>query len=87
MRVKHDCLRETVRALQSLRDQIVIKPEDEPVKTLFEKVGGMENIKHIASLTMKKVLECPILKPYFDSTPIDLHSKRLSYYISYLTGG
>ena len=30
MRVKHDCLKETVRALQSLRDQIVIKPQELP---------------------------------------------------------
>ncbi len=40
MRVKQDCLREMVRLLQNLRDEIVTKPEDEQAKTLYEKLGG-----------------------------------------------
>jgi len=35
---------------------------------------------------MKKVLECSKLKPYFDSTPINLHQKRLASYIISLIG-
>ena len=36
---------------------------------------------------MKKVIECGKLKPFFDSTPMELHVKRFAYYLSYMTGG
>lgn len=36
---------------------------------------------------MKKVVDCDKLKPFFDSTPMELHVKRFAYYISYMTGG
>lgn len=45
MRVKHDCLKETVRTLQSMRDHLVKKPEDIPVKTLYEEVGGIDKLR------------------------------------------
>lgn len=35
---------------------------------------------------MNKVLECPKLKPFFDSTPIFLHTKRMAAYILSMIG-
>jgi truncated hemoglobin YjbI len=56
-------------------------------ESLYDKLGGIERIKQLTQNTMKKVIECGKLKPFFDSTPIELHVKRFAYYISYLTGG
>ncbi|CDW90472.1 protozoan cyanobacterial globin family protein [Stylonychia lemnae] len=86
MRVKQDCLREMVKVLQNLRDQFVSKQEEEPQRTLLDKLGGQQNVKILAESTMNKVLECTKLKPYFDSTPISLHQKRLASYIVSIIG-
>lgn len=62
-----------VKVVQNLRDSIVSKPEEAPLKSLYERLGGKNNIIMFAERTMEKVLDCPKLKPYFDSTPISLH--------------
>jgi truncated hemoglobin YjbI len=64
-----------------------MKPDEEPIKSLLDKLGGPNGIKEITEKTMTKVLACPKLKPFFDSTPIGLHSKRLAYYIMSIIGG
>ena len=63
------------------------KIEIEPEQTLYDKLGGIDGIKKITETTMRKVIECGKLKPFFDSTAMEIHIKRFAYYISYMTGG
>lgn len=55
--------------------------------SLYDRLGGKENIKRVVELSMQKALMTPQLKSYFDSTQIDLHIKRMAAYICYVIGG
>lgn len=90
MRVKHDCLKETTRTLQSLRDHLVKKPEDlmQPATTttLFQEMGGMEKFKEIARRTMEGVGSHQDIGRGFKFADRVLHEKRLALYLAHLAG-
>jgi hemoglobin len=87
MRVKIDCLKELVKALQVLREDIVIKHSDHTGNTLFDQLGGNDEIKKIAQMTMQKMLNDRGISEFFMYSDIDLHEKRLGAYLIYCSGG
>lgn len=60
---------------------------NDPEKTLFERIGGMNTIESLVDNFYKKVLEDPELKHYFKHASMDKLRKMQKEFFSTATGG
>ncbi len=64
----------------------MLEKQPEKAKTLFEELGGMEGMKEIVQIIMRKVYSDPQLGHFFVYTDEKLHMMRLTHYFACLTG-
>ena len=62
-------------------------PDWAPMQTIFERYGGFAQVSTIVSAFYDKVLESPILAPYFDGVDISRLMVHQSRFIAQAMGG
>jgi hypothetical protein len=87
MRVKHDCLKDTVRILQSLRDDIVIIEDNNLQVSLFNKLGSKNGLKIIVDRLYEKVINDQNITEFFKATLLEMQKTKMVYYLTSALGG